>query len=264
MATEQRVDRVTVIGLGLLLMPLLTMAHEIGGHAAACMLLGGRTATIGAFYVQCVSLAHGPDVIVACAGVAVDAAIALVAYRCWRTARGHTARLTWWLVWVTTAFVAAGYFCFSGATGVGDLGPGTDGGIGPLPMPVAWRVGELVFGIATYIVLVRAAIRTLGAMLGDAPATRSARRGIAHVYYLTIGVSAVVVGLLNPVGLFITLLSAAASSFGGNAGFISVGFAVPAGSELRPFVVPRSWVLLAIGAVATIAFAVVLGPSRHF
>lgn len=32
----QRVDLATVIGWGMLLMPLLTMWHEIGGHAAAC------------------------------------------------------------------------------------------------------------------------------------------------------------------------------------------------------------------------------------
>ena len=43
----------TITGWGLLLMPLLTIWHEIGGHAAACALQGGRVTTIGAFYVDC-------------------------------------------------------------------------------------------------------------------------------------------------------------------------------------------------------------------
>ena len=37
---QQRIDPVTIIGLGLILMPVLTMWHEIGGHASACLLTG--------------------------------------------------------------------------------------------------------------------------------------------------------------------------------------------------------------------------------
>ena len=260
---RQHVDLLTIIGLGLLLMPLTTMWHEIGGHAAACAVQGGRVATIGAFYVDCEGLSGLPRIVVACAGVAVDALLSLAAFVLWRRTSGDLVRLTLWLLWVTKGFVAAGYFCFSGAIGVGDLGPGVGGGIGPLPMPLAWRAGELAFGIAAYVMLVRAAIRTLGVMLGDSPATGAARRRIAHGYYATIGLAAVLVGLLNPVGLFITIASAAASSFGGNAGFISVGFAVPAGPSTHPFAIARCSGLIVAGAVATILFALVLGPSIH-
>lgn len=265
MADEaQRVDIATVVGLGMLLMPVLTMWHEIGGHAAACAVQGGHVATIGAFYVECQGLTRLPSVLVACAGVAVDSVLALLAFASWRRARGDLARLTLWLIWVTKAFVAAGYFCFSGATGVGDLGPGAHGGIGPLPLPYLWRAGELGIGIFAYVLLVRAAIRTLTAMLGDSAATGPARRIIAHGYYATIGVAAVLVGLLNPVGIFITIMSAAASSFGGNAGMISVGFTVPGGPRTRPFVIDRNWAIVATGAVVLVCFALILGPSEHF
>ena len=175
---RQRIDIVTIVGLGMLLMPLLTMWHEIGGHALSCAAQGGQIRTIGAFYVDCDGLTRIPNVVVACAGVFVDSSLALVAFALWRQATGDLARLTLWLVWVTKAFVAAGYFCFSGATGVGDLGPGTHGGIGPLPMPYLWRVAELGIGIFAYVLLVRAAIRTLTAMLGDASTTGPARRTI--------------------------------------------------------------------------------------
>lgn len=260
----QRIDIATVVGLGMLLMPLLTMWHEIGGHAAACAVQGGRVATIGAFYVECSGLDGLPRVLVACAGVLVDSILALIAFRMWRSAKGDLPRLVLWLTWVTKAFVAAGYFCFSGATGVGDLGPGIGGGIGPLPLPYLWRAGELALGIAAYVLLVRAAIRTLTAMLGDAPATVAARRTIAHGYYATIGCAAVLVGLLNPLGIFITIMSAAASTFGGNAGMISVGFTVPNGATTKHFVIARNWPIIVAGAVMLAGFALVLGPSEHF
>ncbi|MEO7680823.1 MAG: hypothetical protein ABIS14_09050 [Sphingomonas sp.] len=265
MADEaQRVDVATIIGLGMLLMPVLTMWHEIGGHAVACAVQGGHIKTIGAFYVDCDGLTRAPNVLVACAGVFVDSALALAAFALWRRAQSDMARLTLWLVWVTKAFVAAGYFCFSGAIGVGDLGPGVGGGIGPLPLPYLWRAAELGVGIVAYVLLVRAAIRTLTTMLGDSPATGPARRVIAHGYYATIGVAAVLVGLLNPIGVFITIMSAAASSFGGNAGMISVGFAVPGGPTTMPFVIGRNWAIIVAGAVVLASFALILGPSEHF
>ena len=265
MADEtQRVDLATIIGLGMVLMPVLTMWHEIGGHAAACAVQGGHVATIGAFYVACEGLTGVARLLVSCAGVMVDSLLALAAFGLWRRAQGDLTRLTLWLVWVTKAFVAAGDFCFSGATGGGDLGPGMGGGIGPLPLPYLWRAAELAVGIVAYVLLVRAAIRTLTAMLGDSPATGPTRRVIAHGYYATIGVAAVLVGLLNPIGIFITIMSAAASSFGGNAGFISMGYAVPRGGAARSFTIERSWVILAIGIVVSLGFAVILGPTVSF
>ncbi len=265
MADEaQRIDLATIIGLGILLMPVLTMWHEIGGHATACAVQGGHVATIGAFYVDCEGLSGAPRLLVSGAGVMVDSVLAVVAFALWRRATGDMARLTLWLIWVTKAFVAAGYLCFSGATGVGDVGPGVGGGIGPLLSPYLWRAAELAVGIAAYVLLVRAAIRTLTAMLGDAAATGPARRVIAHGYYATIGVAAVLVGLLNPIGIFITIMSAAASSFGGNAGMISIGFAVPGGPTTKPFVIGRSWAIIAVGVVVFVGFALALGPSRHF
>jgi len=115
-----------------------------------------------------------------------------------------------------------------------------------------------------YVLITRTAIRTLGAMVGDAPETRLSRRAIAHGYYLAAGLASVLVGLLNPLGLFITLASAAAASFGGLAGLISVGFFVPHGTELKPFSVRRSWPVIVGGSVVAIGFAVVLGPTVSF
>lgn len=264
MTTRQQVDVATIIGWGMLLMPLLTMWHEIGGHAALCTLQGGHVDSIGAFYVECSRVDGLAKIVVACAGVFVNAVLAVVAYLLWRRAYHDETRLALWLVWVSEGFVAAGYFCFSGVTGFGDLGTGVGGELSALPAPYAWRAGELVFGVIAYFLLVRAAIRSLTVLVGTSPATGQARRRIAHAYYATAGAAAVLIGLLNPVGVMITIMSAAASSFGGLAGFISIGFAVPAGDVERDFQLPRNWHVIATGVLTLLAFATILGPSRRF
>ncbi len=260
-ARRQAIDIPTIVGLAALLLPLTTMWHEICGHAAACLLVGGRPSAIGAFYVDCVGDTGAARIVVACAGVFVDSLLSLAAWSMWRRARGDLSRLVLWYLWIGKGLVAAGYFCFSAVSGVGDLGPGPAGGIGPLPMPMLWRAGFLIAGGIAYWRLIVAGIAALTLMLGDASGTRGARRRIAHVYYAALGVVAVLVGLLNPVGLFITIMSAAASSFGGNAGLISIGYAAPAGDEERPFAIRRRYAIIVAGALVAAGFATVLGPT---
>ncbi|MBB4155605.1 hypothetical protein GGQ80_003530 [Sphingomonas jinjuensis] len=264
MPSEQRIDSPTIAGWGMLLMPLLTMWHEIGGHAATCVLQGGHVRTIGAFYVQCDAPSPRAAILVACAGVAVNIALSIVAFALWRGAQRDRARLAWWLVWVSEAFVAAGYLCFSGVTGVGDLGTGPHGALAALPYPLGLRLTEIAVGVSAYTLVVRAAIRTLSAMLGTGAVTRPARQRIAHVYYAAAGLGAVIVGLLNPVGWFITIMSAAASSFGGLAGFISIGFAARGVDAPRAFAIDRDWRVIVAGGAVLLTFALVLGRSLHF
>jgi len=262
MADEKtRIDPVTIIGLGLILLPVLTMWHEIGGHAATCVALGGKVKVIGAFYVDCDVAGMIGKRLVACAGIAVDTVLALVAWQLWRRASGDLARLALFYVTIGKGFVAAGYFLFSGFSGFGDLGTGPGGGLEGLSHAWFWRIGFIAVGGFVYFRLVTAAIGALDAMLGDTAGTKVARRRIAHLFYATLGFDAVLVGLLNPVGIVITIMSAAASSFGGNAGFISIGYAVPSGSNARSFTIQRSWAIFVLGVAISAGFAVVLGPS---
>ena len=260
----QRVDVLTIAGWGLLLMPLLTMWHEIGGHAAVCTLQGGHVATIGAFYVDCDGLVGLGNILVACAGVFVNIMLAIAVYCLWRRAVSDTARIILWLIWVSEAFVASGYFLFSGVTGFGDLGIGEGGSLSTLGLTWPIQIIEVVLGLASYILLVRAAICTLNTIIGTGPETRNVRRSIAHVYYASAGVAAVLVGLLNPVGIIITIMSAAASSFGGLAGFISIGHAVGKEGEANPVLLRRNLAVVSAGIVVLAAFALILGPSLHF
>lgn len=258
---DQRVDRATILGLGMLLMPLMTMWHELGGHAAACTLLGGHASALGAFYVECNGLRGTPDILVACAGVTVNALACALLYLLWRRASGDLLRLILWLLWVSQGFVAAGYFCFSGVSGIGDLGTSPDGALHGVAMPMLWRIAELAFGIAAYVALILVGNRTLSAMIGTGRSTAPARKRIAHGFYITAGACAVVVGLLNPIGLAITIASATASSFGGLAGFLSIGFSIRLEEAPRDFRIARNWPLVALGLVVLIGFALILGPT---
>ena len=264
MPIQQRVDWLTVAGLGALLMPLLTMWHEIGGHAAACAALGGRVSTIGAFYVECDGLFSAGNIIVACAGIFMNAVLSVAAYAVWLRTTGDMPRLALWFIWVSEAFVASGYFLFSGVSGYGDLGIGKGGSLSAFDLAWPIQLIEIAIGAASYILLVRTAIRALNAMVGEGPETRRARRLIAHVYYASVGIAALVVGLFNPVGIVITIMSAAASSFGGLAGFISIGYAVGAEGDAKPILIRRNLAVIAAGFIVLVTFGIILGPSLHF
>lgn len=265
MAARLSIDKVTVAGIALLLMPLLTMVHEIGGHAATCLATGGKLVDLGAFYVECQSDSDTARRLVALAGTAVDAALGGVAFMVWRyMLRSDLARLVAWYVWIGLLFSAAGYFLFSGASGIGDLGPDAEGGLGPLPNPLVWRAGFALFGLVAYIHLVRTGIKTLNSMIGQGPGSRAARQTIAHGFYIVLCLAAVLASLPNPVGLFITLASATAASFGGKAGLISIGFATRDDGRAGMFVVERSWVIFVVGLAVSVAFAAVLGPTIRF
>jgi hypothetical protein len=263
---QSRIDRITIIGLALILLPLLTMWHEIGGHVATCLAVGGKPATIGAFYVDCTGVTGLPMRIVASAGIAIDTLLSVVAWQLWKRSHGSDlARLVLFYIWIVKGFVAAGYFLFSGISGYGDLGTDVGNGMEGIANPLLWRIVFVVIGGFAYWRLYVAATRALDTMLGRAASTNAARRRIAHLFYIVIGIDAVFVGLLNPVGIVITIMSATASSFGGNAGFISVGFAGASGpeTETKPFEIGRSWPTLIAGLVISIAFALILGPSIH-
>ncbi len=258
MTTTARVDGPTVIGWGLLLLPALTMWHEIGGHALTCAAAGGSVTAIGAFYIHCAMLSGMADVAVALAGVVANLALAVVAHWRWRLARTDSGRLALWLIWVSQGFVAAGYLIFSGATGGGDLGTGAAGGLRNVTIP-GLRLAELISGIICYGLVLRAAKTTLATMLGaDAG---SARRTIAWSYYGAAGLAAVLTGLVNPVGLAVTLGSAVASSVGGLAGFISIGASGESGTGTPGLRVTRSRAVIIAGLTVAIGFVLVLGPT---
>jgi len=257
------VDAWTLVGLALLLMPLLTMAHELLGHAVACVATGHQPSQLGAYYVECPGTQGWSSRIVAMAGTCVDVVLAVLAYLAWRRLRRPLPRLTAWAVFAVKGMVAAGYWMFSGVTNLGDWGPDVGGGLGPLPWPWLWRVGLFVVGLVAYIQIVRAAIRMLAVMLGGGDQAARTKRQIAMTLYVVGGVSALLVGLFNPLGMVITLTSAVAASFGGTAGLFNVAYSRRPDLPGQDFQIGRAPVLMVFGVLMTAAFAVALGPTIY-
>jgi hypothetical protein len=232
------IDWVTLIGMTLLIGPATVVAHELGGHAAMCLAVGARLTDIGAFYVNCVNADGTTPRIVAMAGTFADILIFIAFYFLWQRAKNDLWRLACWLIFSVKGMVAAGYFLFSGATGLGDWNPGKGEGIGPLPHPLAWRAVLFAFGLYAYIRIVRLAVTCLGSMIGGGRDAFQVQRQISLGFYFVFGALAILIGLLNPVGIAITITSAAAATFGGTAGLITVSRqtsnAPPIGFQIRP------------------------------
>lgn len=255
------IDPLTAIGLILLLAPLLTMAHELAGHALTCVATGHLPTELGAYYIECPSAVGWDGRLVAMAGTGMDIIVALLAYLVWRHVRQPLARLAAWVVAVFKAMTAAGYWCFSGLLGIGDWAPGSNGGMGVMSHPLLWRAFLAVVGVSAYIAIVRWAMRSLDGMLGGGALAQAVRKRSVLLMYAVNGAVAIAVGLFNPVGFWITLVSAIASSFGGTAGLFNVAFREVQPGTAHAFHVRRSYTLLIAGILVTTAFAVILGPT---
>ncbi|WP_426700550.1 hypothetical protein ACPPVV_14275 [Rhodanobacter sp. Col0626] len=118
-----RVDSWTLAGLVLLLLPLLTMAHELAGHALTCVATGHLPSELGAYYVECPDTGLWARRVVAMAGTCMDVVLAVLALVGWRRVQRPLPRLVLWIVFTVKGMVAAGYWMFSGVSNLGDWGP---------------------------------------------------------------------------------------------------------------------------------------------
>lgn len=263
----RRFDYPTLIALAALAYVLTTLLHEGAGHGGACLALGGRPVAWGAYYFDCDRPAGLTTQLVAAAGSTVNLIIALVigpllTARLAETSRPRGAGTVFlWLMFCLNAFTWAGYFLFSGLAGIGDWGTGTSGVLSSVSHPLPWRVGMAVFGGLAYFALGRVAGRLLGRILGGDD--KQTGRKLAWTAYFTGGVLALLIGLLNPVGVIVVLISSLASSIGGTSGLSWLhGYMRP--EPPANFALERSWPWTIAGAVAAAAYAWWLGPSITF
>ena len=119
-----------------------------------------------------------------------------------------------WLLMTVNLMAAAGYFLFSGIGNIGDWADVVRG----LQPTWAWRVALTVLGAASYSAVVWLALHELRPLLGPRDLRRGGAKDLTVLPYLTGGVLFTIAGLLNPVGMILVAISAAASSFGGTSG----------------------------------------------
>ena len=264
------IDYLTVIALSMLAYTLAVLLHEHLGHALTCVSLGGHPAELGAYYVNCL-YANMPELsirLVALAGPLVSlvtGAIGLLVLD--RIPQGSSHLRYWtWLFGTISLMTAAGYLLFSGVSGLGDFGTSRDGALFLAQPEWLWRLVSAVIGAASYALVIYISLRKMDNLIGGEGTLRVAHaQKLALTSYLTGTLTAVAIGLLNPQGIVIVLISAAASTLGGTSGLawmMQMLYRKKA-SSTPPLPLDRSWLWICTGFIVTILYAIILGPTLH-
>jgi hypothetical protein len=256
-------DLLTIAAIAIVATVIANFIHEGLGHGGMCVATGGQPLVLSTVHFECSSDTR----LVAAGGTLANlifGALALVVMRA--VTRSATWRYFFWLLMTLNLFGAAGYFLFSGIGNIGDWAAVVAGW-----QPAwAWRAGLAAMGIITYFFLfVPLSVRELRPFLRTDAEIRVRRaRQLTLVPYLTGGVLSCAAGVLNPVGPLLILISAAASSFGGNSGLawmwtLLYGPRIPSSEFQMPEIErSREWIIAA--AVLATAFIMGLGPGLRF
>jgi hypothetical protein len=270
-AMSSKSDRLTLIAISALAYITAVGLHEHLGHTLTCILLGSHPTEIGAFYVNC-DYSGMSDLsirLVALAGPVVSMLIGLAGFLILHRVPPRTSTFYYfvWLLGSLGFMSATGYLLFSGITGIGDFGTSRDGLFYQAAPEWLWRAGLTIAGIVCYFLIIRIAVREIDQRIGGMgrPRIRYARQ-LALTSYLTGAVVSLVVGLLNPHGLVIVALSAAASSLGASSGLLWMMQLLNRNRQVAMpgLMIERSWVWIILGSMITIVYALILGPTLHF
>jgi hypothetical protein len=173
----------------------------------------------------------------------------------------------WWISMAVNLFTGTGYFLFSGIGGIGDWGEFIKG-LGPQWL---WRIGLTIFGVVTYVLAARITLLELRPLIGSNKERRYQRAvRLSAIPYFAGGILMCIAGALNPHGMMLILISAAASTFGGTSGlmwstnWLNRGTMISYGPLEEPMPIHRSWPLIVAAGAIAIAFVALLGPSVRF
>lgn len=254
-------DVVTIVAISVIAFAIGNLVHEGAGHGGACWLSGGHAKLLTTVNFDCSIdsrfISAGGTLANFLAGF-----LAWIALRASQRAPGQV-RFFCWLFMTINLMTATGYFFFSGVANIGDWSDVVRGF-----QPVwAWRVALTVLGIASYSLVVWFALRELRPLLPARDLRRGGAKKLTIVPYLTGGVLYTIAGLLNPVGMILVAISAAAASFGGTSGLAWMTqylHARPGDDSRAGILLPRSPAWITAACIIAMLFIVVLGRGVAF
>jgi hypothetical protein len=258
-------DGLTVASISLLAYMLGSLLHEGAGHGGACLLTGAKPMVLSSVHFQCSSDSRLVDA----GGTLMNFIAAAVFFALGRLTCRERPRWRYflWIAMTINLYTATGYFLFSGIGGIGDWSAFIHG-LSPQWM---WRIGLTIFGAITYPLAAFISARELRPLIGSDEAQRYRRAWrLSAIPYFCGGILMCIAGALNPVGLILVLISAAASTFGGTSGllwapnWLKRGKMISFGPPAEPLPIQRSWPVIAAAGATAIAFIAVLGPSIRF
>ena len=258
-------DLFTVGAISILAYMLGNVLHEGAGHGGACLLVGGKPLALSSVYFEC----SADSRLVMAAGTLMNLLAGAVFFALGRlTGRSHPRlKYFFWIAMTVNLFTGTGYFFFSGIAGIGDWGAFIQG----LGSQWSWRIGLTVLGAATYLLAARISLLELRPLIGSDMEQRYQRAvRLSVVPYFAGGILMCLAGALNPQGMVLILISAAASTFGGTSGlmwttdWLKRGTLIPLGPPADPMPIQRSWPLIVAAGAVALAFIAILGPSIRF
>jgi len=260
--TTAPLDALTVGAIGILAYMLGNVLHEGLGHGGACVLVGAKPLVISSVHFECSSDSR----LVFAGGTAINLLAGALFFALGRLTVPAYPQLKYfsWIAMTLNLYTGTGYFLFSGIGGIGDWA-GFIEGLGTKWM---WRVALTIIGGITYALAARISLLELRPFIGSERERRYQRAvRLTAVPYFAGGILMCIAGALNPKGMILVLISAAASTFGGTSGllwatnWLKRGTLIPYGPAAEPLPIRRNWPLAVAACVAAIAFIAVLGRS---
>ncbi|MEK6752644.1 MAG: hypothetical protein AABZ00_10305 [Chloroflexota bacterium] len=268
--TKPKSDLLTLIALSAFSFILATALHEHGGHALACALVGGNIKELGAFYVDCdpATISGMANRFVAFAGPLISLITGIIGmYFLNRTSKTNSQlKYFLWHFGTVNLMTATGYLLFSGISGLGDFGTGESGMFFQAQPEWLYRVILTVLGLGSYLWVILVSLRKMDSFIGGEGMERVNRaQMLSLASYLTGGIVSVLIGLLNPYGIIIVLISSFASSMGGTSGLAWMMQLLDrkktTGDE--PFVMQRSWAWIGGSIAFLVIYAIMFGPTIY-
>jgi hypothetical protein len=260
--TVAPLDVLTVGAIGILAYMLGNVLHEGAGHGGACLLVGAKPLVLSSVHFEC-SL---DSRLVMAGGTLVNLLAGAVFFALGRFTGRSYPRLKYffWISMTVNLFTGTGYFLFSGIGGIGDWGDFIQG----LGSQWLWRIGLTIFGAVTYLFAARISLLELRPLIGSTKEQRYRRAvRLSAIPYFAGGILMCIAGALNPKGMILILISAAASTFGGTSGlmwstnWLNRGTMIPYGPPAELLPIHKSWPLIVAAGAIAIAYIAVLGPS---
>ena len=252
-------DVLTILAIAVVAYAIADVVHEGLGHGGACLLTGGWPLVLSTVHFEC----SDDNRLVMAGGTIANFVAGVVAWGLGRATKGSPPlRYFLWLSMTVNLLQGAGYFLFSGVAGIGDWADFVKG----LEPAWAWRTALVILGSGLYIECVRRSLVELLPLVGNRLPERWQRgRRLAVVAYIAGGVLFCLAGLLNPVGMILIAISAAAASFGGTSGLAWMWMVLKnpdfPKSQLQFGPITRRPAWIAAAVIVGVLFVAVLGPS---
>ena len=260
-------DLLTVAAIAVIAYAVANLLHEGVGHGGACLLVGGAPRLLTSVSFACDTGALPPiaSKLVSASGTIMNLIAGGIAALLYARGVGHStaARFFLWLFATVNLMQGFGYFLFSAVGRIGDWAAV----MSEVRPEWAWRIVLAVGGFALYWLTTARAMSALARFIGGEPGDRYP---IGLRFALTsYGAGALlycISGALNPHGLLLLAVSAAAASLGGTSGLawgpqLLRGQREASPADVPPARIPRDMRLLVVALLIGLTFIFLLGPG---